>query len=109
MDARVNPAHDTQVFASPLFRVSCNARNALLILLRQVVRVGAKEISKPQPPHQQYRSSHAAWLKTLVRRDGALAQTKRPARALEAFAQRDILQQRNFGKSSGCLERLARD
>src|SRR6185437_744571 len=54
-------------------------------------RIGAEEIAQAQLPHQQDGPPQAVLAPASVRRDDARRQAQRPACALEARRQRDVL------------------
>src|SRR5262245_50401963 len=76
----------------------------IAVLLRELFRIGAKEIGEPQPPHQDHCVDYPILFPAPTGGDDALAQAQRPAHALEALAERDVFHQRDCGKPARGLE-----
>src|SRR5712692_6404245 len=81
--------------------------SVIAVLPRQLLRIGAEEVGEPQAPHQHHGPQHAMLLPAPPGGDDALGEAQRPAHALEALAERDVLHQRDLVKAAGRLERLA--
>src|SRR5713101_2276120 len=79
----------------------------IAVMLRELFRIGAEEKSQPQAPHQHHGVEHAVLFPAPAGGDDALAQAQRPAHALEALAERDVLHQRDLRKAAGCLKCVA--
>src|SRR6266852_1521444 len=81
--------------------------SVIAVLPRQLLRIGAEEVGEPQAPHQHHGPQHAMLLPAPPGGDDALGEAQRPAHALEALAERDILHQREFREPARRLEGFA--
>src|SRR5262249_52746900 len=101
----------SRVFAKPATGALASTATAtgsfIAVLPRQLLRVGAEEIGKPQAPHQHHGAQHAVRLPAPPGGDDALSEAQWPAHALEALAERDILHQRDFREPARRLEGIA--